>query len=69
AENTTLGDTIPESSGYAAMMGQPTDRFAAVKRRQDLDRVLGTLRGSDLALRHRAERPPTRIKIAFQQAS
>jgi DNA-directed RNA polymerase specialized sigma24 family protein len=46
----TLGDTIPESNGYAAMMGQSTDGFAAVERRLDLDRALGALRRSDLAL-------------------
>jgi RNA polymerase sigma-70 factor (ECF subfamily) len=50
AEGTTLGETIAESSGYPAMMGQWTDGFAAVERRLDLDRALGTLRGSDLAL-------------------
>jgi RNA polymerase sigma-70 factor (ECF subfamily) len=46
----TLGDTIPESSGYAALMGQTTDGFAAVERRLDLDRALGMLDRSDLAL-------------------
>jgi RNA polymerase sigma-70 factor (ECF subfamily) len=49
-EDTTLGDSILESSGYAALMGQATDRFAAVERRLDLDRALGTLCDADLAL-------------------
>ena len=50
AEDATVGDTLAESCGYPAMMGQPSDRFAAVERRLDLDRALGTLRRSDLAL-------------------
>jgi RNA polymerase sigma-70 factor (ECF subfamily) len=49
-EDITLGETIPESGGYPAMMGQPTDGFAWVECRLDVDRALGTLRGSDLAL-------------------
>lgn len=49
-EGTTLGDTIAESDGYPAMMGQPSDGFAAIERRLDLDRALGYLRRSDLSL-------------------
>lgn len=50
AEDATLGDTMTESNGYSAMMGQSTDSFADLERRHDLDRALGTLRRSDLAL-------------------
>jgi RNA polymerase sigma-70 factor (ECF subfamily) len=58
----TLGDTIPGSGGYAAMMGQSTDGFAAVERRLDLDRALGTLRGSDIAFCARLiHRTPTQL--------
>jgi DNA-directed RNA polymerase specialized sigma24 family protein len=58
----TLGDTIAEADGYAAMVGQPPDRFAVVERRLDLDRALGALRGSDLALCGRLiHRTPTEL--------
>jgi RNA polymerase sigma-70 factor (ECF subfamily) len=49
-EDATLGDILPENAGYAAMMGQATDRFAAVERRLDLERALGQLRWPDQAL-------------------
>ena len=49
-DGTTVGETIAESSGYLAMMGQPTDRFANVDRRLDLDRALRTLRRSERKL-------------------
>jgi RNA polymerase sigma-70 factor (ECF subfamily) len=62
AKGTTVGDTIAESSGYSAMMGQPTDGFASIDRRLDLDRALGTLRRSDLALcAHLIHRTPTEL--------
>jgi RNA polymerase sigma-70 factor (ECF subfamily) len=38
-----LVDTLAESDGYAAWMGQPTDRFAALELRLDLQRVLARL--------------------------
>jgi DNA-directed RNA polymerase specialized sigma24 family protein len=58
----TLGDMIAESDGYAAAMGQPTDGFAAVERRLDLDRALGALRRSDLALcAQLIQRTPTEL--------
>jgi DNA-directed RNA polymerase specialized sigma24 family protein len=50
ADSGPLGATIPESGGYSAMIGQLTDRFAVVERRLDLDRALGRLPRSDLAL-------------------
>ena len=50
AEDATVGDTLAESCGYPAMMGQPSDRFAAVERRLDLDRALSRVLRSDLAL-------------------
>ena len=46
----TLGDTLGEEDGYAALMGQPVDRFADIERRIDLEQALTQLRGSDLAL-------------------
>jgi RNA polymerase sigma-70 factor (ECF subfamily) len=62
AEDITLGETIPESSGYPAMMGQPTDRFAHVERHLDLDRALGILRRSDRGLCARLiHRTPTEL--------
>jgi DNA-directed RNA polymerase specialized sigma24 family protein len=61
-EDATLGDTIADSSGYSAMVGQPIDRVAAVEHRLDLDRALGTLRRSDLALCARlVHRTPTEL--------
>jgi RNA polymerase sigma-70 factor (ECF subfamily) len=61
-DGTTVGDTIAEGSGYLAMMGQPTDDFASADRRLDLDRALGTLRRSDLALcAHLVHRTPTEL--------
>lgn len=50
ADGTTVGDTVAEDGGYLAVMGQPTDGFAAVEHRLDLDRALGGLRPSDLTL-------------------
>jgi DNA-directed RNA polymerase specialized sigma24 family protein len=46
----TLGDTVAEEDGYAALMGQSVDRFADVERRIDLERALTQLRRSDLSL-------------------
>jgi RNA polymerase sigma factor (sigma-70 family) len=39
----TLGETIPEAAGYAALCGQPTDAFVGVERRIDVERGLGIL--------------------------
>lgn len=50
AGGVSWGDTLAEDAGYLAVMGQPTDRFAAVERRLDLDRALGLLPRSDLLL-------------------
>ncbi|MDB5407742.1 MAG: hypothetical protein JWL84_2654 [Rhodospirillales bacterium] len=61
-EGTTVGDATAECSGYLAMMGQPTEGFASADRRLDLDRALGTLRRSDLALCGRlTHRTPTEL--------
>ena len=49
-EGLTIGDSIAESDGYAAWLGQPTDAFAAVERRIDLDRALSTLPAETLPL-------------------
>jgi RNA polymerase sigma-70 factor (ECF subfamily) len=46
----TIGDSIAEADGYGAWLGQPTDAFAAVERRIDLDRALGTLPAETLPL-------------------
>ena len=46
----TIGDSIAEADGYCAWLGQPTDAFAAIERRIDLDRALGTLPVSALPL-------------------
>lgn len=46
----TIGDSIDEADGYGAWQGQPTDAFAAVERRIDLDRALGTLPAETLPL-------------------
>jgi hypothetical protein len=43
APNLTIGDGLSEADGYGALLGQPVDAFAAVDRRLDLDRALGTL--------------------------
>jgi DNA-directed RNA polymerase specialized sigma24 family protein len=62
AEGTTLGETIAESGGYPAMMGQPADGFAAVERRLDVERAFGTLSRSDLDLcSHLTHRTPTEL--------
>ena len=59
---TSVGDTIAESGGFSAMMGQPTDKIANANRRLDLDQALGTLRQSDLALcAHLIHRTPTEL--------
>jgi DNA-directed RNA polymerase specialized sigma24 family protein len=61
-DGATVGDTIAESGGYSALMGQPTDRFASADRRLDLDRALGTLRRSDLAIcANLLDRTPTEL--------
>ena len=61
-DGVTVGDTIAESGGYLAMMGQPTDRFVAADCRLDLDRALGTLRQADLDLcAHLINRTPTQL--------
>lgn len=49
-EGLAIGDTIAEADGYAAWLGQVTDAFAAVERRLDLDRALGTLPAEFLSL-------------------
>lgn len=38
-----VGDLVPESYGYLAFMGQPTDRYGEVERRLDVSRCVGTL--------------------------
>lgn len=43
AEGATRGDVIAEADGYAALCGQPTDAFAAVGQRIDIERRLGIL--------------------------
>jgi Sigma-70 region 2 len=50
ADCATLGDAISEDDGYAALLGQPTDHFAAVERRLDLDWALGFLPRSAIGL-------------------
>lgn len=49
-EGLTIGDSIAEAGGYGAWLGQPTDAFAVVERRIDLDRALATLPAETLAL-------------------
>ena len=46
----TLGDTIAEADGYAALMGQPADRYAGLERRLDFQRALSSLEPSNLRL-------------------
>lgn len=50
SDGLTIGDTIPEAEGYGAWLGQPTDAFAEVERRIDLDRALGTLSADQIPL-------------------
>lgn len=57
-----FGDALAEEHGYAAALGQPTDRFAEADCRLDLERALGSLPEpllSVCALLHRA--PPATI--------
>ncbi len=49
-EGTTHGDLLSEDDGFAALCGQPTDAFAAIERRIDLERRLGILSRKDGAL-------------------
>jgi RNA polymerase sigma factor (sigma-70 family) len=49
-EGLSIGDSITEADGYSAWLGQPTDAFAVVERRIDLDRALGTLPAETLPL-------------------
>jgi DNA-directed RNA polymerase specialized sigma24 family protein len=49
-EGSTLADSLPEADGYPALLGQAYDGFASAERRIALDRALGHLRPSDLAL-------------------
>lgn len=49
-EGTTRGDLLSEDDGFAALCGQPTDAFAAVEQRIDLERRLGILSRKDSAL-------------------
>ena len=49
-EGLTIGDSIAEADGYGAWQGQPTDAFATVERRIDLDRALGSLPTATLSL-------------------
>jgi len=44
------GRFLPEDQGLAAHLGQPTDAFARIERRLDLERALGALNGGDLRL-------------------
>jgi RNA polymerase sigma-70 factor (ECF subfamily) len=44
------GHLLPEDQGLAAHLGQPTDAFARIERRLDLERALGALNGGDLRL-------------------
>jgi RNA polymerase sigma-70 factor (ECF subfamily) len=65
SEGLTIGDTIAEADGYAARLGQVTDAFAAVERRLDLDRALGTLPADFLSLcAELAERSPHEVAKA-----
>lgn len=50
AEAITLGETIAEDGGYAALMGQPANDVAALERRLDLGRGLEQLRQPEQAL-------------------
>jgi DNA-directed RNA polymerase specialized sigma24 family protein len=50
AEGAPRGDIIAEADGYAALCGQPTDAFAAVGQRIDVERHLGILTAIDRAL-------------------
>jgi DNA-directed RNA polymerase specialized sigma24 family protein len=49
-EGATRGNVIAEADGYAALCGQPTDAFAAVGQRIDLERRLGILTAIDRTL-------------------
>ena len=46
----TIGESIAESDGYGAWLGQPTNAYAGVERRIDLERALGTLPAEFLPL-------------------
>lgn len=43
-------DALTEADGYAAWIGQPTDGFALVERRLDLDRALSNLSAESLTI-------------------
>jgi hypothetical protein len=62
-------ENIAEADGYAAILGQPSDRFTAVERRLDLDRALGVLGQSDLGLcAELLEHSPTEISRIGQRS-
>ena len=42
-QDTVLHDTLSEDDGYAAWVGQPTNRSATLDRRLDLDRIITAL--------------------------
>jgi len=55
-------DTLAESDGYAALVGQPVDSFGELHRRIDLERGIACLRPRDVALlSDLGERTPTQI--------
>ncbi|KAA2237080.1 sigma factor [Salinarimonas soli] len=61
----TFADTISESDGHAATVGQPFDSFAMVDRRLDCECALGLLDGADLALcQQLVDQTPTEIARA-----
>lgn len=49
-EDATRTDVIAEADGYAALCGQPTDAFATVVQRIDVERHLGILTAIDRTL-------------------
>ena len=46
----SVGASFAEADGYGAWMGQPTDAFAAVERRLDLERAASVLTDEDAPL-------------------
>ena len=46
----TVGQSFSEADGYGAWMGQPTDSFAAVERRIDLEHAATVLTAEDVPL-------------------
>jgi hypothetical protein len=46
----TFGETLADDAGYGAWMGQPTDHFATLERRLDLERAAEAFDAADLPL-------------------